>query len=861
MCGLVGLLAVAPRLPGSAGDVEWGEFLGRSDLVWDALGNSWTRGPFIGNGLIGAQIYHEPGDSSALRFDLSRSDLYCEEGGWYRVPSGHILLRPAGAVKRSRARLVLWDAEARGEIETDKGMIRWRSFAHADEPLIRIVLEATGGEEGARWEYVPERAMDTRKVKRRETLGPEDVHPEPVVTVSGDTTVAWQAFNRGGGAATAVREIEGKGTRTILATLAIGYRDASARDEARAIVTAPGVGDLERAVASHRRYWHAYYPASFLSVPDARLESFYWIQMYKLASATRANRPAVDLMGPWFQPSAWLAYWMNLNIQLTYWPVYAANHLELGESLVEMVRRGRDNLAGNVPEAWRGDASAIARATGSNLKGGVGKGGELGNLTFVMHNLWWQYRYSMDDGMLRDLVYPLLARCVNFYRHNLVRGDDGMYHLPLAISPEYEQKAEDCNYDLALLRWALQSLLWAADRLKNDDPAVPVWRDILARLAPYPVGEDGYLIGKGVPLAHSHRHFSHLFMVFPLGTVATDGPERGLVERSVSHWLGLEGAHAGYSFTGGAAMAAYLGDGNRALALMERFCDRYVRPNTMYYEGDQFSVIETPLSGARSLQEMLLQGHGGVLRIFPAAPSAWEDIAFRDLRAEGAFLVSAVRSGGRTRWVRIRSLAGEPCAVKVDIGSPVVTGVPPSSVRQRDGLLMLTIARGGEATIAAKGVEDFSVKPVARVGPDNPWGTVRKAPPWPISADASGCYTFAASAAAIAGEKLFYEKGGKKDNLGRWIDPADYAHWRGEFPSRRAYRVLVTYGAGNGRFAVVIGDERIEAEVRPTGGPDAPKEFELGTVTVPAGVHGVEIRAVAFRGYLMNFRSIRLVPR
>ena len=40
---------------------------------------------------------------------------------------------------------------------------------------------------------------------------------------------------------------------------------------------------------------------------------------------------------------------------------------------------------------------------------------------------------------------------------------------------------------------------------------------------------------------------------------------------------------------------------------------------------------------------------------------------FRDLRAEGAFLVSANRRAGRTQWVRIKSLAGEPCCLQPGI--------------------------------------------------------------------------------------------------------------------------------------------------------------------------------------------------
>ena len=52
-------------------------------------------------------------------------------------------------------------------------------------------------------------------------------------------------------------------------------------------------------IASHREWWHEYYPQSFLTLAHPQLESFYWIQMYKIASATRADRPVYDLLGPW----------------------------------------------------------------------------------------------------------------------------------------------------------------------------------------------------------------------------------------------------------------------------------------------------------------------------------------------------------------------------------------------------------------------------------------------------------------------------------------------------------------------------------------------------------------------------------
>src|SRR5439155_1750869 len=89
-----------------------------------------------------------------------------------------------------------------------------------------------------------------------------------------------------------------------------------------------------------------------------------------------------------------------------------------------------------------------------------------------------------------------------------------------------------------------------------------------------------------------------------------------------------------------------------------------------------------------SIQELFLQDWGGALRVFPAVPGQWSEAAFDRLRADGAFLVSAVRRNGRTSWVRIESLAGEPCRLVVaDWDTAVVrahTGpAPPGSGRRR----------------------------------------------------------------------------------------------------------------------------------------------------------------------------------
>jgi len=54
-----------------------------------------------------------------------------------------------------------------------------------------------------------------------------------------------------------------------------------------------------------------------------------------------------------------------------------------------------------------------------------------------------------------------------------------------------------------------------------------------------------------------------------------------------------------------------------------------------------------------AVQEMCMQSHGGLLQIFPAIPASWQEAAFKDLRAEGAFKVSAKREGGATTEVNV----------------------------------------------------------------------------------------------------------------------------------------------------------------------------------------------------------------
>ena len=72
-------------------------------------------------------------------------------------------------------------------------------------------------------------------------------------------------------------------------------------------------------------------------------------------------------------------------------------------------------------------------------------------------------------------------------------------------------------------------------------------------------------------------------------------------------------------------------------------------------------TLEGNFAAAAGIQEMLLQSHRGVIRVFPAVPDSWQDAAFTTLRAEGAFLISAERRHGKVTRIEITSERGGRC--------------------------------------------------------------------------------------------------------------------------------------------------------------------------------------------------------
>jgi hypothetical protein len=141
-----------------------------------------------------------------------------------------------------------------------------------------------------------------------------------------------------------------------------------------------------------------------------------------------------------------------------------------------------------------------------------------------------------------------------------------------------------------------------------------------------------------------------------------------------------------------------------------------IPPNTLYNEAGS-PVMESSLMAVASVNEMMLQSYDGEIHVFPAVPDAWKEVSYKNLRTEGAFLVTAKRVHGKTVYIKITSLAGG--SFKLSIGSPgsaYRTGKSPGTkaVKGKNETWDLSVPKGKSIEFFSSGLkEDTLIEPIA----------------------------------------------------------------------------------------------------------------------------------------------------
>ncbi|MGI5817918.1 MAG: glycosyl hydrolase family 95 catalytic domain-containing protein [Armatimonadota bacterium] len=725
--------------------------LEQHDLVWDGPPEEWNTGIPLANGRIGANIW---GDGSPLRITLDRYDCWelreqvpdpevfnyenlrrlVEAGAertaewdmnrrWRvegkphptRLPMPRVELDIPGA-DDFHARLHLLRGTARGSLETKDGQLVWSALIPEDSSLLLIDFETSGR---ARLPKVT-CSLDHLSDEAKQTL--RDWGYERPETGTADHGSHWLRLQYpAGGEYVVAWRMQKTARGGLLAVAVVSHHEAKRPlAEALRLVRDPDVAALR---ASHEAWWGEWWRASWLTLPDAFLENLWYVEMYKLGCSSRPGELPITLQGLWTADGVmppWSGdYHLDMNVQESYWPVYASNHLDAGlplyETFTECLPRWREECEQffGFPGVWSGCAIAW---DGSHVHGYHGVEYWPGNAAWLAHHYWLHWLHSRDDDFLRDHALPMMRGAMETYTNLLEPDEEGTLHIPLGYSPEWGEGSvarygTDPACDIALIHWLGESLLAATAHLGDDDRETATdrvrWRKTLHNLADYPRGATGLQVTAEDALWESHRHHSHLMAIHPLGTLSREEPEEdALIQRSISHLIEMgTGKWTGWAFPWASLIASRAGLGNMAWDMLQRY-RAFMTQNSFHLNGDRRAfghararytpmTLEAGFCAAAAIMEMLLQSWGGAIRLFPTVPDHWGDAYFEDLRAEGAFLVSGQRAEGEVAWARIVSEAGEVCTLRNPWPGAEVTVRGPSGEETLTGADLRWETEGG----------------------------------------------------------------------------------------------------------------------------------------------------------------------
>lgn len=750
-------------------DIQW---ISRHDPVQERAAEKWEQGLPLGNGKIGGMVWGGSSDQPLI-LSLDQAQIWelapyipqpdktwrdykklLEQGrgneteGFFgdwskphamRIPVGRLELFPKEKILGHTSRLRLLQGRCEGLLQTENGEIPYGIWISAERQL--VVLEYDKNALMGKWKFVCREGDYTLEDSTQATA----YHHQPRLT---DTVKSWgypalqekeedgiqcfcQTIPESGGYALACIQTEH------YMLISIQWDEENGEEAGKKAVLALKEGidaGLDQLRREHDAWWENYYQASLISIPDTRLEGYYYLQMYMLASCTRPHGIHMTMCGPWtddnnMMPICGNDYHWNNEQEMQIWPVYTSNRVEFGDPMFEMIEENIENLKKVCQFHFGIDGAFLAHSTDPFLRptGGIDNF-ELNGLPWVCFHYWKRYLYTMDLDFLKDHAYPVMKLAVAPLLAELTLEGDGKLHLPWTSSPEYHGIDEtlrwldkklpdwtsrfgpDATIDLALTRFLLTTLCKAAKILDCDEDLQKQWQSVLDQLAPYPLDDLGGLaVRRDVYLKTSHRHMSHLFPIYPIGEMTMKNNEN-LINRSLDI-IGMNGRGEWVGWTFPWISLIYTRAGRCAAArnALLDYIDRYVTETGIHYQGPQGGCdtslygnkdgvfgqsIEAQLGLPEAVHEMLMRTEDGVVRIFKDAPPAWANCGFASLRTEGAFLLEARRVMYRTEYVTVYSEKGGRIIIDTDMGPEELHG----NVTYENGLYVADMKAGEKMT-------------------------------------------------------------------------------------------------------------------------------------------------------------------
>ena len=495
---------------------------------------------------------------------------------------------------------------------------------------------------------------------------------------------------------------------------------------------------IDTAVLAHanKNAANVFWAKSSLEISDKLVENLWYEVLHVRRCTCKAGKlpPGLFLPSTVQDYSFWHGdYHFNYNFQQPFLGDYGANHFEIGDSYFDVMDYVLQ-LGKLISERYYDCRGAFVQLTNFPISPlddnmGVAPMGRMAYMTgWAGHQYYWRYRYSMDKDWLREHGYPVLRELALFYTDFLKKGGDGRYHAFPSTQGEdgftgIPETLTDVSQVMLHARFALCAACHAAAELDADPDLREQWLERIDHLADINRMSSKHhkavenwdqmldelkkasreaRMGWGEITENRGNYFPPEFLGFD-GNIRNPDPniepEFNEPDFCTSRWYC--GKMPLYWMT---ELRNHTFLPERDWPHVRHTLEKWRTPNgllcamavNMYgYPGawSEATGIIAPV------QECLLESWDNIIEVFPATPKAWGDVSFDNLRAEGAFLVSAKRQKGKTIYVKILSEKGGELLLQDPFdGEKISTGN--TELGYSDGFYRASLEPGQSVTLS-----------------------------------------------------------------------------------------------------------------------------------------------------------------
>ena len=447
--------------------------------------------------------------------------------------------------------------------------------------------------------------------------------------------------------------------------------------------------DYDDAKEKTCKKWDKFFSASKVTIEDKEIESFYNSSLYHLAGCMGNKGFPPGLFGNFITDDffPWAGdYHMNYNYEAPYYCVFSSNHPELFDGYMAPVNEMAEEAkrfakffgcGGYAFPVSFGPKALDVYSQADCKEHGILFLGQKSHAAYacLIPAMHWFSTYDKEYAL--ENYYDFVFNTAAFWEDYLVkqRGkyvikNDAAHEIPYYrgkkfryITHKGQIEAVNAINSLGLVKLLFDAVYDMAKELGLNSEKYPLWEDIIDNLSEFPT-----FIKKGKKcFKYSKRGIRWrddntvgLQHIYPASQIGFESGEKLLKIARNTYFINdrrLDDNGSNSYLPAGARIGV---DPEFLLEGIRMNIKEFGLPNRLFRHHG--GGIEHLTMVPSTINEMLMQSYEGVIRLFPCWNGS--DASFENLRADGAFLVSAELKDKKVSSFKIKSLKGRNCSVE-----------------------------------------------------------------------------------------------------------------------------------------------------------------------------------------------------